>query len=80
MSEIIKIIPDCHLVIAGECFGPFDNYEKIIFNKNLEKFTTCHIKYIENSQIPLYFSAADALIMPYRTATNSGVMEIANFY
>ncbi len=39
-----------------------------------------HIKYIPNDNVRVYFSAADVFVMPYKSATNSGVMEIANYY
>ncbi len=80
MPKIIESIPNIHLVIAGECFWSFKQYEKIILENNLKEFITCHIKYVDSADMPFYFSAADAFIMPYRSATNSGVMEIAKFY
>lgn len=80
LQEIRKKIPDIYLVVAGECFGSFESYQMIINANCLEEYIKCDIKYIQNSLIPIYFSSADIFLMPYRSATNSWVMEIAKYY
>lgn len=39
-----------------------------------------HCEYISDEEIPIYFSAADALVLPYRSATQSGVVSVAYNY
>ena len=36
-----------------------------------------HNGYVHDEDIPIYFSAADALVLPYRSATQSGVVSVA---
>ena len=36
-----------------------------------------HDRFIADEDVRYYFSAADALVLPYRTATQSGVTQIA---
>ena len=36
-----------------------------------------HNGYVHDEDIPTYFSAADALVLPYRSATQSGVVSVA---
>jgi glycosyltransferase involved in cell wall biosynthesis len=60
------------LIIAGEIYGKADKYLNLIElsgNKNIHLFNT----YIPDDQVNIYFSAADICILPYRTATQSGV-------
>jgi len=80
MPELIAQHPNIHLIIAGECFGSFESYQKIIDNLCLSEYITLHLKYIPNSDIPIYFGASDLLVMPYRHITNSGIENIGKVY
>jgi len=65
------------LVIAGEMYGSFDVYQKQIdANKNRERIHA-HVRYIGDAEVPAFFSSADAVVLPYRTATQSGITAIA---
>ena len=71
---------DFQLVIAGECYGSFDKYQKMIDNSPAKERIHVYNQYIADDDIPQFFSAADALILPYRSATQSGVVSIAYHY
>lgn len=64
---------DCHLIIAGESYGPFDAYTRQI--EQLKQPDRVHVfaQYIDDAQVPLFFSAADVCVLPYRSATQSGI-------
>ena len=65
------------LIIAGESYGSFDGYDKqIADNKNKDRIHK-HVKYISDEEVPLYFSAADVCVLPYKSATQSGITSIA---
>lgn len=80
MPRLIVRFPNIHLLIAWECFGDFKIYQKIIDNLCLSEYITLHLKYIPNSDIPIYFGASDLLVMPYRHITNSGIENIGKVY
>ncbi len=65
------------LVIAGECYGSFDKYQHQIDASGAKERIRVFNRYINDNEISDYFSAADALILPYRSATQSGVVSIA---
>jgi glycosyltransferase involved in cell wall biosynthesis len=44
---------------------------------NLGSRITRAVKYISDSEVPLYFSAADVCVLPYKSATQSGIVSIA---
>lgn len=68
---------DYQLVIAGEAYGSFEKYKKqIAKNKNKERIFT-HIRYISDDEVPLFFCSADVCILPYKSATQSGITSIA---
>ncbi len=65
------------LIIAGECYGDFGEYRKIIDNSPLKNNIKVFEQYIPDEMVTLLFSAADVLVLPYRSATQSGVVAIA---
>lgn len=65
------------LVIAGEFYEKFEDYEKLIANYNLEHRIIIRNEYIPNEDVPKLFCGSDAVVLPYRTATQSGVVPIA---
>ncbi len=65
------------LVIAGETYGSFDKYYNIINSlKNKDKVFVFN-DYISDEQVPVFFSASDVCILPYKSATQSGITSIA---
>lgn len=66
-----------HLLIAGECYGSFDKYQAQIDGSRAKERIHLHNQYINDSDIPTFFSAADVLVLPYRSATQSGVVSVA---
>lgn len=66
-----------HLVVAGEPYGDFGKYRELIgANRNAERIHL-HTRFIPDVEVPLFFGAADAVVLPYRSATQSGVTAIA---
>ena len=68
------------LVIAGEYYDTPQIYLKIIDDLGLKDYVILANHYIEDSEVSLYFSAADIVAQTYKTATQSGVTQIAYFY
>jgi glycosyltransferase involved in cell wall biosynthesis len=68
------------VLIAGECYGEFSEYQKIINQNNISDRVICNVRYIPNSEVSDIFSVSDICVLPYRTATQSGIASIAKFY
>jgi glycosyltransferase involved in cell wall biosynthesis len=65
------------LLVAGEVYGDFKKYDELIEKLKLKDKINLQIKYIPETDIPLYFSASDVCVLPYRSATQSGIVGIA---
>lgn len=65
------------LLIAGEDYGDYSNCSKIINELKINDRIKANIRYIPESEIPYFFSASDVCILPYRTATQSGIEGIS---
>lgn len=67
------------LIVAGEFYDDKQKYEPLF--ARLGDSVILHDRFIPDEAVKHYFSAADALVLPYRTATQSGVTQIAyNFF
>lgn len=68
---------DLKLIVAGECYEDWDHYQQMIGRLNIASSVILKTDYIPSEEIKHYFCAADMVVQPYRTATQSGVTQIA---
>ena len=65
------------LIIAGEYYSDKSPYIKLIKKYKLDKDIIQVDKFIPDSEVHLYFNACDLVVQPYKSATQSGVTQIA---
>lgn len=65
------------LVVAGEFYENPEAYMQIIRDHNLENRVILRTQFIPDNLVGAYFSIAEALVLPYRHATQSGVTQAA---
>ena len=68
---------DYNLIIAGEPYGDFSEYRSAIDSSPARDRIFLFNNYIPDSEVKWFFSAADAAVLPYRSATQSGVNALA---
>jgi len=76
MAGIVKSI-DCVLLVVGEFYEPKEQYLSLIKQLGLEEHIVIRDEYVKNEAVSLYFSSADVVVLPYVTATQSGIVQIA---
>lgn len=64
------------LLIAGEFYASRDKYIDMINRLGLESEVVMHDYFIPDDRVKYYFSAADCVVLPYKSATQSGVTQI----
>lgn len=65
------------LLVAGEYYGNQQKYDALILALGLSEDVIIHDRYIEENEVKNYFGAADLVVQPYRSATQSGVTQVA---
>jgi len=65
------------LIVAGEFYGNREKYIKQIADLDLEDSVILRSDFIPDDEVKYYFSASDLLVQPYKTATQSGIAQIA---
>lgn len=68
------------LIIAGEFYTSSEKYLQIIRNKNIADHVILRTDFIPDHDVANYFGAADMIVQPYKSATQSGVTQIAFHY
>ena len=69
--------PDYQLLIAGESYGSFEKYDARIAASGCAERIHVFNRYIDDEEVPRFFSAADLCVLPYKSATQSGITAIA---
>jgi glycosyltransferase involved in cell wall biosynthesis len=70
-------IPNLKLLIAGEFYDDEKNYETLLNHAAIKNDLILHTYFISNNEVKYYLCAADCVIQPYRSATQSGVTPLA---
>jgi D-inositol-3-phosphate glycosyltransferase len=68
------------LIIAGEFYEDPQPYRDLLKLYDLEQDVILHDHFISDDEVPAYFGSADLVVQPYRSATQSGVTQIAYQY
>lgn len=65
------------LLVVGEFYDDEEKYRRRAKELGLDSVVRFVADYVPNVQVGLYFSAADAVVLPYLSATQSGITQIA---
>lgn len=68
------------LVIAGEFYEDETPYREQIEKHNICNDVIFFDHFIKDEEVPLFFTIADLVVQPYKSATQSGVTQIAFHY
>lgn len=67
-----------HLLVAGESWEDVRPYRELVESLQLQERVTMHARYIPDEMVPTYFAAADLVVVPYTSATQSGIVQLAH--
>jgi glycosyltransferase involved in cell wall biosynthesis len=73
------ILDTSRLLIVGEAWEDHESIEMAAQSPVTDKISIVN-RYISDEEIPLFFSAADVLVLPYTRASQSGVAHIGMTY
>ncbi|WP_343691339.1 glycosyltransferase [Chitinophaga sp.] len=68
---------DVHLIVAGEYYEDAAPYQELLAKLQLGDRILMHTDFIPNDAVKNYFCAADLVVQPYKSATQSGISQIA---
>ncbi|HRP16862.1 MAG TPA: glycosyltransferase family 4 protein [Ginsengibacter sp.] len=68
---------DLKLLVAGEFYEDEKHYTDLLHDPSIQPHLILRTQFIPNSEVKYYLSAADCVVQPYRSATQSGVTPLA---
>lgn len=80
LIEAFASLPDrskVTLVVAGEFYSDPERYHAIARNYGVDAEIVWKTEFVPDSEVKYYFGAADLVVQPYKSATQSGITQIA---
>lgn len=77
MPEVVSEIGNVKLMIVGDFGSDRDQYIKLLEEKGLGENVEIVEGYIPDREVEKYFAACDLVTLPYESATQSGIVQIA---
>jgi glycosyltransferase involved in cell wall biosynthesis len=77
MTLVTARRPGAALLVVGEFWEPVEKTRRRIRELNLGDSVRIVDRYVGNEEVGVYFAACDAVVLPYRSATQSGVPQMA---
>lgn len=76
MPLVLAHMP-AHLLVVGEFWAASDFYERYVREYGVEQAATFVNRYVPNEELGPYFELADVVVLPYVSATQSAVVQLA---
>ena len=86
LDNLIRAMPGIlkrmrvRLLVCGEFYEGRDDTYRLIETLGIEEVVTVFDRFIPNEDVNRYFCAADLVVLPYVSATQSGIVQIAYHY
>ncbi|HTK82427.1 MAG TPA: glycosyltransferase [Bacteroidota bacterium] len=77
LIEAMKHLEDVVLLAVGEYYDDEAKYRQKVKDLNLESRVRFVSDYVPNDEVAKYFCASDVVVLPYLSATQSGIIQIA---
>ena len=76
-AQVKDQLPQLQLIIAGEFYEDEEKYRAQITANGLDERVILRNEFIPDADLRKYFGAADLIVQPYKSATQSGVTQVA---
>jgi glycosyltransferase involved in cell wall biosynthesis len=83
LIHLVRALPaivdrcDCILLIVGEFYDPKQPYLDLITELGIQDRVRIVDRYVANEEVTSYFGAANVVVLPYESASQSGVAQVA---
>lgn len=71
---------DFSLSVVGECWGDINEYRELSASLGISEKVDFVDRYVSDIEAAEYFNRADAVVLPYRSMTGTGVIPLAYHY
>ena len=75
--KIVSDHPDTRLLIVGEFYDDPKEYFELIKKLKIDDKVKIINQFVSNEEVAKYYQISDLVILPYRSATQSGILNVA---
>lgn len=75
-DRLSRHVPNAKLLLVGE-LGRFEDVDEIVQRAGANPNVVTNFNSIPDADVQLYMNATDVVVLPYRTALNSGALQLA---
>ncbi len=80
LNAMSKVDNNTHVLIVGECYENWNKYSEIIEAEGISDRVHIINRFVDEAELPTIFGSSDLLVLPYKQASQSGVMATAVHY
>ena len=73
-SQVVQDLPEARLLVAGKPNTSIESFPGLIAELGMADNIGTDLSFIPTERVPLYFGAADVVVLPYLEASQSGVL------
>lgn len=77
MPKVQKEVKHVRLLVVGEMREEKNQYMNLIKELEIENVVDLRMEYVPDCEVEKYFMASDVVVLPYVSATQSGIVQIA---
>ena len=80
LLRAVALVPrerDFQLLVGGEVYGDETPYREAVRELGIDDRVVLHLRYVANEEVADFFTAANVAVLPYTSATQSGIAQIA---
>ena len=77
LETMTSVANDVELLVVGEFYDDEEKYRAKVSELGIGQRVRFVSHYVANDEVAHYFSAADVVVLPYLSATQSGIVQIA---
>ena len=70
-------LTDFKVLAIGDCYENPEPYSNMVDKYKIKDIFDLRFEFVPNNKVSLYFSAADIIVLPYKSATQSGIVPVA---
>lgn len=77
MPAVTSRLPETKLLVVGDFAGDKADYLNLISELKIENYVDIYDGYIPDKEVEKFFAASDLVVLPYESATQSAVVQVA---
>lgn len=77
LPDIIHHLSNVYLLVVGQFSSNKEEYLMLIEKLGIQSAVKIYDRYVPDKEVEVYFAASDLVVLPYESATQSGIVQIA---